>query len=328
MTPSPELRKDPVLGRWVLIAGGSFERPRESRADAREGTDAGAVACRVCARVPELEGAPLGALSPEAKILDRRQVVERSRRAGSLQTCMSGAGEHELLVLDAGHGRSLAEMPVEHVSAILRLFRERIVFFRQDNRFRHTVVLLGWGPLAGVEDVHLVAEAFALPLVPPSVKEKIQGLVGYHRKLGSCAYCDVVKHERSDRSRSVGESLRHVALAPYASRSPFELLFLPKGHHADFTSSSDADLGDLARLLTEVLGRLERLIPDISYRIVLETAPPEMGADLQHFHWHLELQPVLSPRAPLYGVLDVNPISPEEAARWLVRPPDDAADGG
>jgi hypothetical protein len=51
--------------------------------------------------------------------------------------------------------------------------------------------------------------------------------------------------------------------------------------------------------------------------MTLETAPPEMGAALQQFHWHFEVQPLLGARAAMNDVLEVNPTPPEEAARLL-----------
>jgi galactose-1-phosphate uridylyltransferase len=92
---------------------------------------------------------------------------------------------------------------------------------------------------------------------------------------------------------------------------------MPKGHHADFAASSDADLGDLAALLSEALRRLDAVIEDASYRMLVHSAPPDMGADLQHFHWHIEIHPRLALAEHLSGVLDVNPVPPEEAAQAL-----------
>ena len=37
-----------------------------------------------------------------------------------------------------------------------------------------------------------------------------------------------------------------VVVAPFASKVPFQLLLMPKGHHADFAVSSEEDLHDLA----------------------------------------------------------------------------------
>jgi UDPglucose--hexose-1-phosphate uridylyltransferase len=301
----PELRKDPVLNRWVLVPG------PDARAPSTE--------CPICARVSELDAKRTGSVPHPHPVLDRKSVVDRSRSGGDLYMRASGSGEHELLIETSAHGSSFAELPVDHATEVLALYRERLLFLRQDNRFRHMAIVKNHGALAGALSDHACSEAFALPLVPPSVKEKIQGIQGYHRRTGSCAYCDIIKLERTEKSgRRIAESMRHIALAPYASRSPFEMVVMPKGHHADFTETGDLDLADLAGLLLEVLNRLDRVIDDCAYRWVLETAPPEMGADLQQFHWHLEIHPILDNQSSvMWSVLDVNAVAPEEAARLL-----------
>ncbi|MCK6552406.1 hypothetical protein L6R52_41645 [Myxococcota bacterium] len=308
---TPELRKDPILGRWALVAA----RSPASLPSAPVIPDVDP--CPVCARVAELGGAPVGVVAPEVPLFDRRSPVERARVGGELYTTTTGAGEHELVVEAAAHGTTLAELGPAHVEAVLALWRARLLFLRQDNRIRHHVIVKTEGRFAGARADHACSDVFGLPLVPPSVREKIQGLQGYHRRGGTCAFCDVVRFERTEKTRRVAESMRHVALAPFASRVPFELVVLPKGHHADFAASSDADLADLAALLHEVLVRLDRATDGAAYQLVVMTAPPDMGADLQQFHWHVEISPRLAFDAMLGGVVDVNPVRPEDAARML-----------
>jgi UDPglucose--hexose-1-phosphate uridylyltransferase len=303
MTSLPELRKDPLLGRWILVPRGGWPR-----ADGKT--------CLVCERLGELGEALRGAVALPAPVLDRKSAVDRSRD-GELHTRMSGAGEHELLIETRVHGTSLADLSAAEVQAALALYRERLLYLRQDNRFRHMAIVKNCGPLAGALADHAHAEAFALPLVPPSVKEKILAIQGYHRRTGTCVFCDMVRHERTEKTRRISESMRHIAIAPWASHSPFEMLLLPKGHHADFADSEEGDLADLAALLLEVLARLDRVVEDASYTMIVQTAPPDMGADLQNFHWHIEIHPKLALPSPLAGVLDVNLVPPEDAARML-----------
>lgn len=224
---------------------------------------------------------------------------------------MTGAGEHELLIESREHGSALHEMSVEEVKAVLALYRERLLFLRQDNRFRYMTIV------KNEERGHATSEAFAFALVPPSAREKVQALQGHQRRTGSCAYCEMVKTERTEKTRRIAESMRHLLLAPFASRTPFEMLLLPKGHHADFASTGDEDLADLAALLSEGLRRLYALFPNARYRMVLETSPPDMGADLVQYHWHFELHPVLGMPSPTFSVMDTNCVAPEEAARAL-----------
>jgi UDPglucose--hexose-1-phosphate uridylyltransferase len=145
----------------------------------------------------------------------------------------------------------------------------------------------------------------------------VVALGGYHRKTGTCLLCDLIKAERAEKIRFVAESVRHAVLSPYAARSPFEVMILPKGHHADLSVETDEELGDLADLLRRVLGAIEEALDRPAYQIVLWTSPLDAGADISQFHWHLEVRPRLQLAAALSELLDFNPVPPEHAAEVL-----------
>lgn len=312
MSAPPELRKDPVTSRWVLTAAAGGARPT-----AGPGPSRAEAPCPLCAGGAALGDAQRGVIANPNPLLDRRSPVDRSRSAGALHGRASAAGEHDLLVDVRAHGTRTSELSVPELAEVLAAWRERLIYYRQDNRFRHLGIVKREGIAAGALGEHASSEAYALPLVPPAVKEKIQGIQGHHRRAGTCVYCDVVRHERQEKVRRISESMRHVALAPYASRCAFEVLVLPKGHHFDFHDASDGDLSDLAGLLREVLARIDACLERPPWVLNLWTAPPDMGADLQQFHWHLEVLPHLGSRGSLGGALDVNEVPAEDAARAL-----------
>ena len=108
-----------------------------------------------------------------------------------------------------------------------------------------------------------------------------------------------------------------VALAPFASRVPFETWILPRAHAASFEDAPDALLLAVASRLQQVLRRVAATLLDPPFHLVLHTAPVGEGA--ASYHWHLELVPRLAPVSGLErgsGVF-VNPVPPEEAAEVL-----------
>jgi UDPglucose--hexose-1-phosphate uridylyltransferase len=298
----PELRKDPVLGHWVLFPG----------APALE-----SVPCPMCAAAGELGDRRAGLIATPRAILDRRSIVDRARHAGDLYTSMTGAGEHETILETKEHGARMADLDERHIAEILGLYRERLLFLRQDNRFRHMVIVKNEGLAAGALADHACSEVFALPFIPESVKAKMMGIQGHHRRSGNCIFCDIVRTERHEKSRKIAESIHHLAVAPYASRSPYEVMILPKGHQPDFAATSDPDLLDAAVLLSDVLRRIDRALGDPPLSLIVENAPADAGADPEAFHWHIEVHPVVAAPRALDAITRVNWIEPEEAARRL-----------
>lgn len=290
-----ELRRDPVTGRWVLVAEWSDPRPLSSSVDPVEET-------------------PYAVDSPDP-VLERRIPVERER--GTIFEKMSGAGQHEIVVEDEGTSRSAADLSEEDLARVLVLWRERMKAFADDRRWRQLAVVKNHGAPAGARLAASHSEIFALPFVPQPIREKMMALLGYYKKNGSCLLCDLVRAERSAKERFLTESLRHAVIAPYASRRPFELMILPKGHHGDFTVEKDGELEDLARLLLTVLRAVREALDDPAYQLLLETAPLDAGADLAQFHWHMTLVPRLPLAEALSGVTDFNPVPPEKAVAAL-----------
>ena len=109
-----------------------------------------------------------------------------------------------------------------------------------------------------------------------------------------------------------------VALAPFAPRFPFETWILPTEHRAAYESTSPAEFEALAAVLSGVLQRIRRTLADPPYNFMLHSAPVRTGG-LDHFHWHLEIIPILTKVAGFeWGTgFFINPTPPEEAARYL-----------
>jgi UDPglucose--hexose-1-phosphate uridylyltransferase len=150
------------------------------------------------------------------------------------------------------------------------------------------------------------------------VEEELAGAERYYRMKERCVWCDILRQERRDGKRIILEEGGFVALAPFAPRFPFETWVLPIGHRATFESIEPGDVDALARLLRELVARLNRVLRDPPYNYALHTAPLRL-VELDHFHWHLEVMPKLTRVAGFeWGTgFFINPTPPEDAARFL-----------
>jgi UDPglucose--hexose-1-phosphate uridylyltransferase len=298
MTDRRGLRKDPLTGRWIAIADWTELDPM-LRLDPAE-----------------LEGGKrAGVVSAHGAIFDRKVRADRAHDQAGLHQTMSAAGEHEV-ILESAEGQ-LVDLEIDHLAEILGVYRDRMKLLAGDNRFRQLVLVKRHGVLAGARTTQSHAELYALPFVPDELRQRLQAFSGHQRRGGTCVLCDELQAVRADRARFVEETLRHLCLTPFASARPYEVLLAPKGHHADFRVSSDAELSDLGRLLKGTLQRLRGVLGDPAYRMILYTAPLDAGADVGAFHWHLSIQPVLPLPSALSPVVELNPVPPEIAAAQL-----------
>jgi UDPglucose--hexose-1-phosphate uridylyltransferase len=174
-----------------------------------------------------------------------------------------------------------------------------------------------YGRQAGSRSQHLNLELYAMPLVPHWLAEEIGGGARHQIRSRTCVWCGLARAEEESGERLVLAEERFVVFCPAASRSPFELMVVPRTHAADFTQLDDDDLAATAATLQRTLHALEAL-GDPPYNLFLHTAPAGERLD-QTFHWHWEIHPRLRVIAGLERAtaLAVNPAAPEYAADIL-----------
>ncbi len=327
----PELRRDPIVGRWVIIATERARRPTDfSRTPA-------APQPSICPFCPGQEdktprevfvcGRPPAAApnSPgwKVRVVPNRFPAlkiegELDRQAEGIYDRMNGIGAHEVIIETPEHGRQLKDLSDGELTDVLCASKARILDLRNDLRFRYILLFKNHGHLAGASLDHAHSQLIALPVVPRQVSEEIEGARRHHDLKERCIFCDVVGQERRDRSRLVFENDEFVVFAPYAPRSPFELWIVPKRHESNFEAEPKERLAFCAQALATTLRRLAAALGDPAYNFIVHSNPLR-DLSSPSYHWHLEVMPALSQVAGFeWGSgFHINPVPPEEAAEFL-----------
>lgn len=328
------LRRDPTTGRWVVFAGDGMRRRSADEP------------CPFCVRhealtPPEIVawGRPAGAapntpgwsvrVVPNARPMLRIE-TPLERRAEGMFDWTSGTGAHEIVVESPEHCTSLADLSPAQVTTVLGAWAQRITDLKQDPRFRSIFVFKNQGVLAGagVPD-HVHSQVIGLPVTPKALKEILEGARRHYTLKERCVTCDVIQTQLEGGRRLIFATERFVAIAPWASRHPYECWLLPRQHAADFESMPPADLAELAGALIRLLGRVEEVLPEPAYNLFLYSAPARDARRgywttlAEDFHWHIQVlpRPAEMTGFELGSGLFVNPVLPEDAARMLAAPP-------
>lgn len=327
----PELRKDPILGRWVIISTERGKRPSSYRL--AEKPPAAGGFCPLCVgnedkTPPEVYAIRPTPSSPDTPGWSLRVVPnkfpalviegELNKQAEGMYDKMNGIGAHEVIVETPDHGTSLSELDNRGVEEVLWAFRARIEDLRKDQRFRYVLIFKNHGSEAGASLAHSHSQLIALPVVPKRVMEEMEGAKNYYRYKDRCVFCDILHQELHDKVRIVMENAEFVAIAPYASRSPFELWIVPKKHSSSFTDVPPTGYSALAAILRELLARLRVTLEDPPYNFTIHTSPFNELSN-EHYHWHFEIIPKLSKIAgfEIGSGFYINSTPPEEAAAFL-----------
>ena len=326
----PELRKDPIHGRWVIISTERGRRPSDFLTEEKKSTGG---FCPLCEgnedkTPPEIvafrnNGTPPNRPGWSLRVVPNKFPALRiegdlNREGDGIYDKMNGIGAHEVVVETPVHDKTLATLPVEAVERVLLAYRLRIIDLRHDLRFRYVIVFRNHGSAAGASLEHPHSQIIALPIVPRRVTEEIEGAKAYFTYKDRCAYCDIIRQELHSRSRIISENPAFVAIAPFASRFPFETWILPKVHSPSYEQMEPSHYQQASQILSAVLHKLYSVLHDPPYNYILHTSPfPEQ--DRQHYHWHFEIIPKLTKVAGFeWGTgFYINPTPPEEAAAYL-----------
>ena len=331
----PELRRDPVVGRWVIISTERSRRPSDfpSRPVRPQGTRP----CAFCpgqeSRTPEeiLAVRETGSLpnGPGWQIRVVPNKFPALRIEGEIEPAgegiydrMNGIGAHEVIIETPDHMAAMGALPEAHLAAVLEVWRQRMIDLQKDSRFEYVSVFKNHGEAAGASLEHPHSQLIATPIVPMMVEQELEGALRHFRIKKRCIWCDVIRQEMRAGTRRSGRLVLAeegmVALCPYAPRFPFETWILPEVHRSSFEDAEGVDPPAMARLLREVLQRMDRLLGAPAWNLSLHSAPLKTPT-LDHFHWHVELIPKLTQVAGFeWGTgFFINPTPPEEAAKYL-----------
>lgn len=335
MSTSPEYRRDPVTGRWVIIAPERASRPlglADTKPHARRNierdecpfcdghehdTPHESFAVRTLGTAPNGPGWQLRVV-PNKFPAVRPSTDTDLKSTGELFESFPGFGVHELVIECPYHESNPTGLKDDDFTRVFVAYRERMRVLAADPRFGYVMVFKNVGAEAGASLAHLHSQIIATPIVPDSVRLELEAAGDYYLGERQCVFCDIVKEELADRSRVVEETPHFVAICPFAGRFAYEMWVLPKDHVSGYDSTPDAHLAELAGLMKLILGKLDLAVGDPAYNYYLHTSPARTR-DLPYYHWHIEIMPRTSrPAGFEWGSgCFINSVPPERAAAEL-----------
>jgi len=335
-----ELRKDPIVDRWVIIAAERGRRPTDF--ETPRPTPGGA-ACPLCEGNERMTPPELWAIRPEdtapnepgwqLRVVPNKFPALRiegdvHRRGVGMFDMMDGIGAHEVVVESPRHDWTMADGPPEAIDRVLEAYQVRLSDLYRDPRLRYCVIFRNYGSEAGATLSHPHSQIMAVPVVPRRTKSKLKAALEYYGRKERCIFCDTLAQELALEDRIVIDEEEFVAFAPFASRFPFELHIYPREHSHDYAALSSESRARLAKVMQQCLAYLRPALGAPSYNYVLNVAPnpahrpgrPHYWETLPYdYHWHLEILPRVTQVAGFeWGTgFYINPVAPEDAAQFL-----------
>lgn len=336
MNPEPEFRRDPVCGRWAVVAPERSLRPmtlegaepRHRRNGERRpcpfcpgqehDTPHESLAYRAPGSAPDGPGWQLRVVPNKFPAVRPDVGGDFCAVEGMVFLTTPGFGRSEVLIECPEHLPDPTKLSDARFADVFRAYRDRVLTLAEDPRLAYAAVFKNVGAEAGASLGHTHSQIVAGPVVPELIEAELAGADDFRVRTGRCVFCDLAAREQRDGERVIARSDNFLAVAAYAPRFAYEFWVLPLGHSSRYESLTDAAALELAVLMKRVLLALDRVRAEPAYNWFVHTAPLR-SPELPHYHWHLEVLPRTARPAGLewgFGCY-ITTVSPEVAAAQL-----------
>jgi UDPglucose--hexose-1-phosphate uridylyltransferase len=319
---SSQVRYDPLLGEWVIIAGHRQDRTYLPPAD-------------LCPLDPSRPGRLTEIPAPgyEVAVFENRfpSLVTTSARSAheevaghGLLPTRPGDGRCEVVCFSPDHAASFADLTHDQAALVLAAWTDRSAALAARPGVEQVFCFENRGQEIGVTLTHPHGQIYAYPFVTPRTSRMLATSAAYRRDTGRNLFDDVLVAELVDGARLVIGREHWIGFVPHAARWPYEVHLYPRRRVPDLQGLTEAERDDFCGAYLDLLRRLDRLFgTPAPYISGWHQAPA--GAGREDFALHLELFTIR--RAPgklkyLAGSESgmgafTNDIAPEAAAATL-----------
>ncbi|MCR4337370.1 MAG: galactose-1-phosphate uridylyltransferase [Candidatus Omnitrophica bacterium] len=306
-----QLRRDPVVGRWVIVEDEKNALGPEHYEKEDHSLKERAI-CQFCPgrenqTPPEVDAIREHGSHPNssgwfARVVSNKFPAlriegELNKRGSGVYDISNGIGAHEVLIETPDHDKNLADLSVEEVERVIRLYQNRSNSLARDKRFKYIMIFKNYGRSAGASVEHAHSQVIALPMIPKYVAQELEGAEEYYQRRGKCIFCDMLRQEEEEQERIFAQNEGFLAFCPFVPRYPFETWILPKEHLFEFGEMTEKGRWQLAEVLKDVLLRIKKVLQDPSYNFYLHVAPINFDKKFGFYHWHIEIVPKLTREA-------------------------------
>lgn len=302
-----EIRKDPIVDRYVIIAPRRGKRPVETREDEAAMTVVPA-SCVFCPANVDRQRSLFRVGPARGRWLVK--VVANKFPAVSLDNPRA-YGAQEVIIETPHHSKQLDDLPVAHVVHVLDTYAQRTRVVTKLPKISYVLIFKNSGGSAGASIQHSHSQLFATNFVPPQLARRSEYALAYRLRTGRCAYCDMIRAEEKSPRKIFAN--KHISVfAPFASANNYEVWILPRRHLDNITQLSPVERTALAVQLKRVLHKISDL--HLSYNYYFHQV---IGDEDQHLYLKIRPRGTVWAGVEIGSGVIINPMPPEDAAAYF-----------
>ncbi len=317
--PASEVRYDPVLDEWVIIAAHRQDRTHLPATDD----------CPLCpsvdGRYTEIPAEDYHVVAFENRFPSLGSAaLDGAQETGALLLRRPAQGRCEVVCFTSDHDSSFAALPAERLRTVARAWVDRTVELSRLPGVDYVFLFENRGVEIGATLHHPHGQIYAYPFVPPRTVQALQSARRWHAAGRGCLFCSLVEQEVRAAARVVARTPEFVAFVPAAAHWPHEVHIYPRRHVPDLPALAAGELDELMGLYVDVLRRFDRLFDmALPYVAAWHQAPVRVDRELSHL-WLQLFSPRRAPGKLKYLAASesgvgafINDVLPEDAAQRL-----------
>ena len=337
-----DLRHDPIDDIWVTMAGNRRSRPMEFVA---LGQRRQAMICPFCGGNEAETPASIALFDSEGNFSEAKQpnATWSSRVISNKYPSFSTEGQgkpssvvdpinddelsspvqinhdhgfQELIIPTPRHCISLSELTDNELEVAFLAIQHRLKAVRSEAEIAHAMLFLNCRAEAGASLGHVHWQLIGTPVVSSQLKRRASREQDHQNEFGVSLVAKLMDWELKQQTRILCATDNFVVYCPFASRFPFQIHIVPRNPKLSFLDCEASIRDELAFHCQDSVKRLEMLLEDAAYNVLLQLPPMERIDDDP---WYLQIFPRVSKPAgfELGSDIWINPVAPEAAAQAI-----------
>ncbi|MCE5301184.1 MAG: galactokinase [Spirochaetia bacterium] len=297
-----ELRYNPMLGTYTMVASGRQHRPH---------MDPGK--CPFCPGQGKLGDYDVLKYDNDFPVLSQNPQPVKGPKS-KVYSAAEAYGKCEVILYSSNHKTNLYELPLQQINKIVDLWVERQNELSKDKRIKYVFQFENKGEEVGVTMFHPHGQIYAYPFVPLKIKTELDNARAYSAKNGGCMVCDMNAEESSEGTRVIYENDSFMVYLPYFTDYPYGVFISSKEHRPYLTSLSAEEKTGLADALKVVEGTFDKVYNrPFPFMMCVHQCPmnsPEYKTSQKNYHLHIEFY------TPLRGKDRIKFYASSESGAW------------
>ena len=315
---SHELRWNPVLKEWIIIGSDRKNRPDFT-------SEINTPNCPFCPDSSEMNGRGEIAVLPNKFPCLLPNPSTRITTPNNLYKTKSAIGFCEIVVETSKHKGDLCDLSIEQFYNVIKLFTKRYEELGSNKNIKYVFIFRNKGKEIGATIHHPHSQIYALPFIPPIIKQELISSKEYMKKHKECLFCNIIKKEIEEKKRVILKNGLSICFLPFYAKWAYETHIFPVRHIQSLSELKNEEIKSIAYNLKAITSIYNNLFGfSMPYVMTIHQKPAD-GKNYSFYHFHIEFCPVYQSKNRIkytagierIGTFEYGAGTPEEKAEEL-----------